>query len=257
MTVRFSDTSSEKAGLLQMCESVVFGDDYGAITDNSDLLATFTRNINRGLDRYVSLVLQHDTRWEFDDSNYSTYPIGTRDLSSGTQSYTFDSEHLKIRSIETKRENEDEWDRLSPIDHQDIKIRSNSITDYLEESGIPTYYDLYSNAIWLYPPPSYDRTDGLKVYFQRRAEYFSTTDQSKEPGINELYHEYLVYWASYLYAMPKRMEVANTLREEILALEERIKDDYQDRNKDWRPKMTHRPEMNRTTKARMGSRRHI
>jgi len=255
--LRFSDTSSEKAGMLQSCESIVFGDNYGAITDNSDLLATFTRNINRGLDRFVSLVLQYDNRWEFDDSNYSNFPIGTRDLSSGQQDYTFNDEHLKIRAVEVKRENSDDWDILHPIDHEEIKRSSRSITDFQEDSGIPTWYDLYANSLWLYPPPSYNRTGGLKVYFQRRAEYFETTDQSKEPGINELYHEYLVYWACYQYAFPKRMEVASTLREEIVAWEERIKEDYQKRNKDWRPKITAKPNPNRTVKSTAGLRRHI
>ena len=46
------------------------------------------RNINARLDDVVSLILQSDGRWEWDDSNNTTLPIGTTTLVNNQQDYS-------------------------------------------------------------------------------------------------------------------------------------------------------------------------
>ena len=81
MALQFSDTSATKGGLIQECESQVFGDNsYGRISNDASLLATFTRYINEALNRVASLIMTADGRWQWDDTNTTDYPIGTTDL---------------------------------------------------------------------------------------------------------------------------------------------------------------------------------
>lgn len=239
MAIQFSDTSSEKNGLIQTAESWVFGDDsYGRISDNSDLLATFTRNMNRGLDRAVGKILASDGRWQWDDTNYTTYPIGFTDLVSGQQDYTFDREHIEILKVERQDES-GEYHELHPIDIQDLRGRS--ITELFDNNGTPQYFDLLANAIWLYPAPNYNQTNGLKVFYQRNADYFTTSDTTKEPGINPMFQEYPALWSVYVYALKERMELASSVREEITQMENMMQSQYQRRNRADRKKMTARP----------------
>ncbi len=73
----YSDTTN-KNGILQKCEFYVFGSNYGAITDNTTRKAEFNGLINDSLDSIVSDILDSDTRWQWDDTNRTDFPIGQK-----------------------------------------------------------------------------------------------------------------------------------------------------------------------------------
>lgn len=210
MSLQFSDTSAEKAGLIQSCETFVFGQNgYGRITGDDDLLATFTRYINEAMNRVSTLIMQSDHRWQFDDNNNTDFPIATTTLvtTAGAEQadYAFDTDFLKVSRAEIL-DNTGAWRLLKPIDQADVYDQS--LTDFLKTAGLPMYYDKLANSIWLYPKPldsQVTATNGLKVYFQRTPSYFTTGDTTKVPGFNSLYHELVALLAS------KKFATVNTL----------------------------------------------
>src|ERR1035437_6607564 len=120
MSLQFNDTSSAKSGLIQECESQVFGDNaYGRISGDTSLLATFTRYINEALNRIVNLIMTADGRWQYDDTNNTDFPIATTSLSttlgSEQQDYSFDITMLRILRIEVM-DNTGAFRKLTPID---------------------------------------------------------------------------------------------------------------------------------------------
>lgn len=237
MSLQFSDISSSKAGLIQECESQVFGDNsYGRISGDSNLLATFTRYINEALNRVVNLIMTADARWQFDDTNNTDFPIATTDLvttlGSEQQDYAFDVTMLRILRIEVK-DNTGAWHKLTPIDETDIYDQS--LTDFMNTPGLPTYYDKQGNSILLYPKPlatSVTSTAGLKVWFQRPPSYFTTTDTTKVPGFNSMYHRLVALIASRDYAMFKQLSVAKALDGMVQIGEDSLVENYALRNKD-------------------------
>lgn len=237
MSLVFSDTSG-KQGLIQFCESTLFGDNaYGKISGDSNLLATFTRLINEGLNRVTSLILQADGRWQYDDLNNTDFPIATTDLVADQQDYALAITHMRITRVEAK-DAAGSWHLLVPIDQVDIN--NQSLTDYLKASGMPTYYDKLANSLFLYPKPasaSVTLSGGLKVWFQRPPSYFTTSDTTKTPGFNSVYHKLVGLLACRDYALDRQLSLAKSLSERVAIDEQALSDDYSMRNKDEKTKL--------------------
>jgi len=237
MSLQFSDTSASKAGLIQECEAAVFGDNsYGRISNDPSLLATFTRYINEGLNRVVSLILLADGRWQWDDNNNTDFPIGTTSLvttpGSEQQDYAFAINFLKITRVEVL-DFAGNWQLLKPIDQSDIYDQS--LTDFLKTAGLPMYYDKIANSVFLYPKPSataVTATNGLKVWFQRPPSYFTTSDTTKVPGFNSMYHRLVALIASRDYAAVKQLSNAKVLSDLVNQQEDSLAESYTLRNKD-------------------------
>ena len=236
MSLQFSDTT-DKAGLIQECESTLFGDNsYGKISGNTGLLATFTRKLNEGLNRVASLIMQADGRWQFDDTNHTDYPIAvtTMDTTIGAeqQDYPLAVTHLKITRVEVK-DAAGNWQLLQPIDQADLY--NQSLTDFLKTAGMPRYYDKVANSVFLYPKPlstAVTATSGLKVYFQRPPSYFVSSDTTKVPGFNSLYHQLVALLACRDYALDRTLASAKGLAERVTLAEQDLQDNYALRNKD-------------------------
>ncbi len=237
MSLVFSDTSSSKAGLIQECESQVFGDNsYGRISGDTSLLATFTRYINEALNRVANLIMTADGRWQFDDTNFTDFPIATTSLvttlGSEQQDYSFDVTMLRILRMEVL-DNTGAWRKLTPIDENDVY--DTSLTDLLKTPGLPVYYDKQGTSIFLYPKPlatSVTSTNGLKVWFQRPPSYFTTADTTKVPGFNSMYHRLVALIASRDYAMFKQLSVAPALSQKVQQDEDSLVENYTLRSKD-------------------------
>lgn len=190
-----------------------------------------TRVINRWLERVVGRILEADGRWQWDDTNYTVYPIATTDLTAGQQDYVYNTKHVRITRMEIKDENGN-WKWLEPIDQNDTRYRS--LTELGNQTGVPCYYDKLSQSVFLYPRPSYNSTGGLKVYYQRNADPFVVTDTTKEPGFAAIFHRLLALGPAYEYAIANNLnsQKIGLLKAEIAQLEQDIKEFYSKRSKD-------------------------
>ncbi len=242
MSLVFNDTST-KMGLIQECESQVFGDNsYGRISNDTNLLATFTRYINEALNTVANLIMTADGRWQFDDTNFTDLPIGTTDLvttlGSEQQDYSFDITFLRIQRVEVL-DNTGAWRKLIPIDQTDIYDQS--LTDFLKTPGMPAYYDKQGSSIFLYPKPlatAVTSTAGLKVWFQRPPSYFTASDTTKVPGVNSMFHRLVASLASLDYSVFKGLAVAKGLGDLVQSQKDALVENYALRSKDEHVKLT-------------------
>ena len=70
--------------------------------------------------------------------------------------------------------------------------------------GFPRYYDKVGDTVILYPAPTSTEVTlaaGIRIWFQRTADLFTTTDTTQEPGIPSPYHVLLAYYAAIPYCM--------------------------------------------------------
>lgn len=241
--MQFNDTTN-LTGIIQECEMLVFGGDYGAISDNTNLLKRFTALSNKGLDRVVSKILSSDNRWQWDGTNQTNYPIATTNLVAGQKDYVLAVEHLKILAVEAKDANGN-YQVLKPIDQYDIHAGGLALSEFMKTDGMPQFYDKTSDGVFLYPSPasgSVTTASGLKMYFQRGAKPFTSTDTTQQPGFVSLYHYLIPLWASYDYAVAQVMtDKASSLRAEIQVGEDELQNFFSRRDKDDQPRLRARP----------------
>ena len=193
-------------------------------------IADLTRHANQALDEMVSIAINSNGTWQFDDSNNTDLPIGTTALVSGQADYTFDDEYLMIEQIRVKDSNGN-WANLKPVDRNNEEMKE-EILSLEGTSGLPIYYDKFGESIYLYPKPNYSQASSLKAFFQRKASYFTTTDTTKEPGFPKHLHKYIPLYCAFSYASAKGLPKKNDLYQRLQAEAQRIKDHFGRREKD-------------------------
>lgn len=217
----FSDTSTEQ-GIVQETRFLT------GTNSNTYPLNQIVRNANRGLDKIVAKIIGSDGRWQWDDSNYTDYPIATTNLVSGQKEYVMDTTFLAITRVEWKDSNGD-WVLGRPIDQRDIP---EAIDEFYDTNSNPIYYDKVNDSLFLFPAPNYNSTNGLKVYYQRNVDYFTSTDTVQEPGFASQFHRLVSLYAAYDYALARKQELIPGLSREIAMMESELTDFYGKRSED-------------------------
>lgn len=254
MSLVFNDTTN-KRGIIQAIERRIFPGDENRISGNTTLLKEFTAEVNLALDKVTALIIAAGGTWQWDDSNFDDYPIITTDLVAGQRDYSFTTDEggnliLDIYKVLAKDENTGLYRELYPVDAQSVEQPHDGyrwgaqtgvlgyyngvhdLTDGGNKEGAPTRYDKTANGIFLDLIPSYNSTDGLKVYINRESSYFTTTDTTKKPGFAGILHEYLAIEPAYKYASIHTESKAGGFQNEMLTMEAKIKEYYGNRERD-------------------------
>jgi len=198
-------------------------------------IADKTADINEAIDFVYDTIFKSSGKWQFDDTNHTDYQIITTNLIQGQRDYTFLTDEqgnliLDIYKVMVKNE-QGIYQEIYPVDQQSDEYMQGFWSGQNHES-VPTRYDKTANGIFLDAIPSYNSTDGLKVFINREGSYFQTTDTTKKPGFAGLFHEYPVLRCSYKYAQANSLKNENSLFRDVQEMESKIKKYYRDRSKD-------------------------
>lgn len=225
--MQFSDTSDEKAGLIQDCETIVFNE-YGKITGNSDLLATFTNNLNRARDDARFFVMENDGDWVSDDTSYTDTSTITADLADGQAIYTLDDDTQRVMQVRIK-DQAGNWSFIDPVSVMSDQYKARRTGAAVNTEGIPNLYTLYGDQIELLPTPNYSSDEGMEMRTQRVTNYYLTTDTTKETGLASMLDRVISINASLMYAIPNRLDAKNDLFSMLEKAEDKIKKHYSHR----------------------------
>lgn len=180
-------------------------------------IGILTEHINRYYRRAVSKIQEVDAKWQWDDRNATTLPIETVDVVSGQPDYELDDDVREVKRIEILQNSDNaSWRRLYRLHEEDVPA---SIQETFEQDNQPMYYELKGRSVYLYPTPDYSKVAGLKMWNKRTFDEFVTTDTDKEPGIDPLYHDYLVEGAVYEYAKIYKTEIQETAKRDVAEIE--------------------------------------
>ena len=197
-------------------------------------------SINRHLDNVVSTILKADGRWQWDDNNFTTLPIGTTTLVAGQQDYEISGANFLNISEVSVLDNNGVWQALTAIDRKG-KAQTLLDEEKISNNGLPKWYDKMGNSILLYPKPAADKVTlsaGLKVVSQRKAGYFISTDTTKTPGFAPIYHRILSIGAAIDYCLANGLsQKKSELEVEKIKMEQGIIEFYADRSKDDQPRI--------------------
>lgn len=237
MSIPFSNTTT-KAGVIQLIErNCGFAD--GGVSGNSTLLSQFTGDINLAVDEILGFMFPRGGTWQLDDSNHTDYPFIYTNLVSGQRDYSFTTDEQGNVILDIYRvmvaDSSGNFQEITPKDQQTANSNNSNTNSYIDgqdTAGMPTSYDKTGNGIFLDPIPNYNYTNGLKVFINREASYFTPTDTTKKLGFAHLYHEYLALRPSYQYAYRNNLSNAKILENEMIKMREAIIEYYGTREKD-------------------------
>lgn len=153
------------------------------------------RNINNAYMNVNRLIWEVAEGWQYDDSNKTDLPIATTTLVHNQKNYTIPSTAQRIQRVEIKDSNGD-WLLISQIDVNEIR---ESINEFMETAGMPQYYDIIADSVFLYPTPSsayVAGADDMQLYFDRTVTLFTSASTTASPGFAEPFHRILSLSAS-------------------------------------------------------------
>lgn len=234
----FSDTTN-KDGILQRVE-MTLGFPDGAITGDSTQLAYFTGLVNEAYYNVVSEILGAQDMWDFDDTNYTDYPIATTPLVASQRDYALPTDYkvLGLKRVDVTYD--------GSIYHQAQSIDSTQFSDDLgnttyEDNNFSTTspaYDAKANSIWIYPLATAAQVSAgakIRIEYIRNVDTFTTTDTTQEPGVDIVWHDLIPLGAAMKYAAYRNMENSRSLK--VLWDEgiEKMKLHYSKKNRDEAP----------------------
>lgn len=219
-------SSADKAGIVEDIDFLTNSDSTTYSIEDK------TRNVNRWLDRVQYLITKADGRWQYDDANMTDLPIATTDLVLNQQDYSLiPLDQIEIIRMEVK-DTSGTWNLLLPMDARDVQ--DIALEQFLASGGVPKFYDVFANSIFLYPSPNYASDEGLKIWYKRPSSYFVSTDTDKSPGFAPQFHRILSYGAALDYAVSQKdlAYKVPAFEREIMKLEDAIMKFYNRREKD-------------------------
>ena len=170
-------------------------------------------------------------------------------LVSGQQDYSFTEDEQgnqvqDIYRVECKDAN-GQWQLLKAVDEMNF---TEAISHIDTLSGTPTEYWKTANGIFLKVKPNYNQRlveegeAGLRMFFTRSPNYFTDADTTKEAGIPNGHHKYLAWKPAYWYWLPKDTARAQAYLNEVLRIEASIKNEYSQRVRAQKNRITTRQE---------------
>ena len=208
--------------------------DYNSIVKNiQDLTDTnvskytlkqIARSVNNYINRASSILLEYSDKKNWDDPNFTKLPQGTYDITAGERNLTVfkDEEGKQIQKIRLviAKDSAGNWYKLNPLDIQQREAREIAFGD---ETGQIMSYDWVGTSIVFDVTPDETIANGIKVFYERSLDYFTEADTTKEPGLPEHLHDYLVYGASYDYAVRKGLQRKGDFEKKVQKIEQEMR----------------------------------
>lgn len=222
----FSDTTNN-LGILQQARS------FARVDATQWPTYKVVNSCNNYLDRLAGYLIGNDRNFQWDDTNHTELPEGTRDLTINVTDYSFltdEQGNTILTLLGVSRLDGTSWVPLTQVNRNDPTI---DWSTFGIASGTPTMYDkIADNIIRLDTKPTATVTSGLKFFFQRSPSYFAATDTTKAPGVPPPLHRGFVIASAYDAAVTLGLPNLQALGVELQREEQKMMDYFAGRNND-------------------------
>ena len=227
MAMPFSDTTT-KNGLIQHVEFLAGLQDTD-ISGNATLLKQVTANLNRYQQKAVTVILNAQDEWDFDDPNQTDFPIATTPMVAGQRDYSFPAslKILKIKRVDATYDGTNYYE-ANPIDSKQIPygVGNDTLLDTHYSINFPRY-DMIGNSLRLIPEATSAQVSAgglIRIEFLREAIDFVSTDTTKVPALDTPFQPYISTGAAFEYCLRNDLvSKANGLAQVLSAMEEQMK----------------------------------
>lgn len=203
--------------------------------------ATMLRRLNASYEKRVGQIMGADGLWQFDDTNYTDFPIATTTVVNGQRDYKFDIAHLEIEKVAILYASTGLYYFLDTFD---ISNLSAPVETLYPQNGIPMAYDKQGTSLVFDIAPDTTKVTaalGLKVWFKRTASIFTSaevTTGTKVPGFASPFHMIMAYDAAIPYCMTYKKDRVALFETKAQQIETEMLKFYGRREQDRRKRMT-------------------
>ncbi len=216
---------------------------------NSYPLKDVVRRINAAGEELVGDIINADGTWQWDDTNYGNFPVGTYTLVASQSKYSFNDKFLQLAEVQVMDVN-GKYHIIPSIDQSEIETETPLERTY-ETAGWPIYYDkIADDTIKLLPAPDNGVTvtlaSGLKIKFKRTFRLFTMSDsttitsgeEAYEPGLPSPYHILMAYMAAIPFCMNYKKDRVALYEKKVMELKPKLLRHYSQRERDVRKVIT-------------------
>lgn len=188
-------------------------------------------SLNRWLNKIWTMILASEDSWDIDDPNQVNYPSISTPLQANQRDYTLPQSlgMLKIVRVDVSY-NGTTPNRANPIDDQVFRFGLNGTQTQTDQNFTQAnpFYDVKSNALFLYPAPT--STSGtVRIEYQRDPIEFAVTDLSttKLPPLDTPWHIMLAFGMIFDWASAKKLDdLKQDVMIELQDYETRLRQQY-------------------------------
>ncbi len=180
--------------------------------------------INRALYVITTKILSWSDEWELQGNT------ATADLVADQRIYSFPSDILKIEKVQAKVDGSNwiELEGFSPEEETVPMSSESDITDHFSNVYKGAFYETRRDHIKIYSGSISGVTGGLKIWYTEEPRALSNSTDS--PRIIESAQEFLPLYAAWTWTLAKGdNERSNALRQELVQVENVVKEFYQER----------------------------
>lgn len=241
----YSQPTGEQNGILQAIETLLdLG--LGNITSgDANLLAQITLLANKAYDNVCGLILENEGDYVWDESNYTNFPIVTKNLVDNQTDYKLPasasggdaSSFLRLTGVKVL-DAAGYLQRLFPIGADTLEP---PLENVFFTKGFPKWYRQLGSSLLLYPAADLTMvtaTNGLRIEFQRDKVDFLTTDTTKQPGFPSTCHYLLALETAETWAAIKGLRQLPFITAKKQEFMKHLGWDMANRNKDQRQRIT-------------------
>jgi hypothetical protein len=142
---------------------------------------------NAMLMRLFSIIARVYGGWQYDDTNYTNFPVTATDLVAGQKDYVLPDENMTVKSVWILGSGQSQFLRLFPATEE--QLNTIAFTDNIAPA-MPTHYYVKGSSLVLYPAPSYAQVGGLMIE-EDRVPYMiiDPTNILTKIGLPDTWHE--------------------------------------------------------------------
>lgn len=195
-------------------------------------------NTNRWYHKVADMIVDSSDDITWDDFNQSGEAIITKTLVAN-QKYVqlaATDEILRVQRVEVSYDGTN-WYKAEPINQGEIASTINLAADINNVfATTKPYYELRGLFLYLYPVPTANGTNQLKIWVKREADEFTSAQVStgtREPGFDEPWHVMIALGMAYDWFVAKKLfNDATLLQNELTDYENRLRRAYGKKDED-------------------------
>lgn len=192
--------------------------------------------LNAWYQKIASMILDSQDDWDWDDTNRNTEAIVTKSMVANQNyvSLAVSDAIIKVKRVEVTYDGST-WHEAGRFDIGQTGWPTDTTSVNQDFSTDQPYYDQRGLYVYLYPIPTSNVTNGVKIWVSREPTEFTSSDLTTgtaKPGFDTAFHPMMALGPAFEWTEAKGMPRAASVGAELADYEARLRRQYSTKNVD-------------------------